>query len=193
MKHLFTLIAICLSQLIFAQSTVQTAIPIESGYSEEKSNISPETSYLYRIITPGNGAIRISLKLLSWNDCSSLDVEVLALNEDSSLSTKSTFSISSEDIGIDTFYIAPCLAADTFYVQIKPYSCGEGTYSFKCEYVPTPVPSDIEPNNTWEEAILINDGETKTGDLNYPYDGDKVDYYKIVLPDDGKINFLTTL
>ena len=42
---------------------------------------------------------------------------------------------------------------------------------------------DNEPNNTWQQASEITNGSTVTGRLGD--DGDNVDCYKIVVPDDG--------
>ena len=47
--------------------------------------------------------------------------------------------------------------------------------------------SDDEPNGTWQQATEITSGSSVTGRLGD--DGDGVDWYKIVVPDEGSITF----
>ena len=67
------------------------------------------------------------------------------------------------------------------------------SYSFKYEVVDTSE-NDAEPNNTFEEALPINQLEEKVGHIGYAQNGssDAFDYYKAILPDDGTLKVYVT-
>lgn len=54
--------------------------------------------------------------------------------------------------------------------------------------------ADPEPNNIWQEALELKSGPAITGQLGYDYlnSTDMVDWYKIVVPDEGSVTFSTT-
>jgi hypothetical protein len=47
---------------------------------------------------------------------------------------------------------------------------------------------DVEPNDTYGQAQLISSGQTVSGALD---DADRTDWYKIVVPEEGKVTFST--
>ncbi|MCW3113043.1 MAG: carboxypeptidase regulatory-like protein [Segetibacter sp.] len=79
-------------------------------------------------------------------------------------------------------------AADTIYFKI---SQANQCFNYKISYklIGTPTDNDVEPNNTFEEATKFNIGDTVKGHIGYVAGNavtDGFDYYKTVLPADGK-------
>ena len=57
-----------------------------------------------------------------------------------------------------------------------------GGYTIKYTFTPNRYRGDVEPNDTYDKAIEIKDGETKTGHLGYLYNTsytDDDDWYKV--------------
>ncbi|HEX8332141.1 MAG TPA: hypothetical protein VF622_05935 [Segetibacter sp.] len=77
-------------------------------------------------------------------------------------------------------------AADSFYFRFE--APGAWSYSFKYDIIDSSE-NDIEPNNTYEASIAINQLEIKKGHINYIKSGisDQYDYYRAVLPTDGSL------
>ena len=86
-------------------------------------------------------------------------------------------------------------AKGTYYIKVKQNGA-EGAYSLRYDFTPTSeeYANDLEPNDDWTQAnTLALDGST-TGHLGYVYynDGDKEDWYKVVIPEDGEMTITTT-
>ncbi len=76
--------------------------------------------------------------------------------------------------------------ADTFYFRFEASTA----FKYKLQYVVVQNSElDAEPNNTFEQAVAINQGITKIGQVGYSSGGirDDYDYYKTVLPKDGTL------
>jgi hypothetical protein len=77
-------------------------------------------------------------------------------------------------------------AADSFYFRMQ----GAGAFSYSLEYDLFDITeNDIEPNNSFEEAISVAIQELKKGHIGYVKNGggDADDFYKTVLPADGSL------
>ena len=83
------------------------------------------------------------------------------------------------------------LGIGTFYMQIHRWS-GHGGYTLKYEFTPVDFAGDEEPNDEWGEASLLKSGETIECKLGYN-DGtgstDDDDWFKIIVPQEGKVEF----
>ncbi|HMW65624.1 MAG TPA: CARDB domain-containing protein [Chitinophagaceae bacterium] len=83
--------------------------------------------------------------------------------------------------------------ADTFYLKLYTYD-NTGTYplinyNFRYQLLDS-TGSDIEPNNDTTTAILMTQGQVKKGHINFKGingEEDGVDFYKAMLPQDGKV------
>ena len=77
-------------------------------------------------------------------------------------------------------------ASDSFYFRFE--SAGAFSYNFSYDIIDTSE-NDVEPNNTFEDAITINRLERKKGHIGYVKSGsgDADDFYKAVLPEDGTL------
>ena len=90
-------------------------------------------------------------------------------------------------------YNVPNVAPGTYYVRVRRYS-GYGTYTLQYIHNPNVHQNDPEVNNEWTQATLIESGVTQQGCLGYHFNGDTddEDWFKIVLPDEGKVTLATT-
>ncbi len=88
----------------------------------------------------------------------------------------------------------PDVSAGTYYLYL-PRRYGYGIYHLTPRFTPTVVDSEPELNDTWQTATLLNDGERQDAHLGHYYNGniykDDVDWFKIVVPEDGKLTFET--
>jgi len=84
------------------------------------------------------------------------------------------------------------LGIGTFYMQVHRWT-GHGGYTLKYEYTRVDFAGDEEPNDEWsEDCALLKSGETiecKLGytDANGVTDDD--DWFKIMVPQEGKVEF----
>lgn len=96
----------------------------------------------------------------------------------------------------DTLIVENCQPGK-YYIRIARGSSwvidnGNGSYQLHYEFTPNPTPGDMEPNNDFDHAIEIKNGETLTGHLGYsyyPYNYDTEDWYKITVTEPGPVFF----
>ncbi len=90
-------------------------------------------------------------------------------------------------------YTVPDVAPGTYYVRVARYS-GYGTYTLQYIHNPNIHKNDPEVNNEWTQATVMESGTIQEGCLGYSYNGDTdgLDWFKIELPDEGKVTFATT-
>ena len=88
----------------------------------------------------------------------------------------------------------PDVSAGTYYLYL-PRRGGYGIYHLTPHFTPVVVDSEPELNDTWQTATLLNDGERQNAHLGYYYNqniyNDNQDWFKIVVPEDGKLTFET--
>ena len=85
------------------------------------------------------------------------------------------------------------LMPGTYYLRIKRWSefCG---YTLQSRFIPNPLATDPEPNDTITQAVQIDPNGTKTGHIGYYAGGvsDIYDYYKVTVPADGELSLSVT-
>lgn len=81
------------------------------------------------------------------------------------------------------------LKAGTYYFLIYGNGPPNVNYSIVCEFTPTSKGNDIEPNDSYEEAALLNPDSPTSGHLGFYGNktSDEKDWYKIVLSDNDQI------
>ena len=88
----------------------------------------------------------------------------------------------------------PDVAAGIYYFKMPRYS-GYGIYHLTPRFTPVVVDSDPELNDTWQTATLLSDCQPQNAHLGYFRNQniykDEVDWFKIVVPEDGKLTFET--
>lgn len=165
------------AQFVYLSDTVYARL----GY--ENAGIADNVDW-YRVSVPENG--RLTFKLFSE---STLSVDNLRLY------TENQVQRNSGGWGNTVIFETPDLAKGTYWLYIPKYY-GYGAYKFIAEFKPFKYTNDIEPNNDYNNALDINEGVKATGQVGYwrlQDIQDPDDWYKINLPNDGKIefNFLT--
>ena len=88
----------------------------------------------------------------------------------------------------------PDVAKGVYYLHLPHYS-GYGIWHLTYRFTPSVVESDPELNDTWQTATLLNDGLRQNAHLGHYYNAstynDNGDWYKIVVPGDGKLTIET--
>ncbi len=88
----------------------------------------------------------------------------------------------------------PDVSAGTYYFYL-PRRYGYGIYHLTPRFTPVVVDSEPELNDTWQTATLLSDCQPQNAHLGYYYNQsvykDNVDWFKIVVPEDGKLTFET--
>ena len=91
-------------------------------------------------------------------------------------------------------YNATNYGAGTYYVNIVRGS-GSGGYTLSYDFTPCPLSNDPEPNDDYQHSSLLESGKTVQGRMGYrdatDYTDNK-DWYKIVVPEEGHIEFMVT-
>jgi len=77
-----------------------------------------------------------------------------------------------------------------YYLKVPLWSLN-GSYTITNTFTPAGYPNDAEPNDLPKQAILIQPTDSLTGRLAYFGNNytDLTDWYKVVIPEDGKIDF----
>ena len=88
----------------------------------------------------------------------------------------------------------PDVARGIYYLHLPHYG-GYGVWHLTYRFTPSPIESDPELNDTWQTASLLTDGVQQTAHLGHYYNQntyiDKADWYKVVVPEDGKLTIET--
>lgn len=84
------------------------------------------------------------------------------------------------------------LQAGTFYIQAVRYG-GSGTYTIFNRFTPAPYTNDPEPNDVYQQALLLNLNSEATGHIGYYKNNftDNVDWWKVTIPYDGSLKIRT--
>ena len=92
-------------------------------------------------------------------------------------------------------FTVPACAPGTYYIRV-PRNGGQGGYTLRYDFTATSsaYPDDNEPNQTYETAKLIKSGVDVTGHMGYYYwdDMDEVDWFKVEVPENGKVKVTIT-
>lgn len=138
----------------------------------------------YRIVVPDNGSVTFDVH--SENTLTIRYISLCPLNDDGASIYERDYIYLND--GEKPFTVTN-VAAGTYYVQLYKEggrSAGEnknyGGYTIKYTFTPNRYRGDVEPNDTYDKAIEIKDGETKTGHLGYLYNKsytDNDDWYKV--------------
>lgn len=93
---------------------------------------------------------------------------------------------------IDSVYRSN-LQAGRYYIRVYPFGANHGSYFLTSSHTPALYASDPEPNNSFEEAVLISADTALTGRLNYVYDNeyDNQDWFAVTMPQNGGLKVTT--
>ncbi|MCB0764976.1 MAG: T9SS type A sorting domain-containing protein [Flavobacteriales bacterium] len=138
---------------------------------------------LYRLLPPEDGMMR-----LTWSgENASVDEATATLT----LSTLTNFIIDSWEVpvgsngspGPDVHQVACIGAGEAYVLRVETDICGT-SYRFNYAIGPPVFANDIEPNNTFEQAIPVPSEDPAEGHINN-FNGDNIDMYQVTMPADG--------
>ena len=159
------------------------------------NNVIDDYDY-YKIATNKDGTIKI-MSAVTFNKCDAFPYIGLSVYDRNQNPIVSNFVPSNTNLGVPgtTYYDTLSLcgkASDTFYVVYNTPTNRSLNYSFKYTLADTSV-NDVEPNNSFVQALPINILDTKRGHIRYSNSGgtDTYDYYKAFSPTDGTIKIIT--
>ncbi len=197
MKKLLLLITALLatSMGLLAQGTSwQTATLISSGQTKTATLDASTTEVWYKINVTTEGKVQLTvtgtedLRFYSYNS-------VIYGFKDDAIITRGHFSGNLTGSYGDTItYQASDVGKGTYYINIKRYS-GSGSFKLKYTFTQCQLSNDPEPNNEYTSASLLQSGSTVQGRLGYRSSDDVTDtqdWYKIVVPEEGQVEFTVT-
>ena len=177
--------------------TWQEAMPLKSGPAVTGQlgytfNGNTDAVDWYKIVVPKEGSVTFSTRTettlrLSW-------LGMYTLNADgNAVDYRNDKYMDAQGKDSTVVYTVPDVAPGTYYVQLKRYN-GYGTYSLQYVHNPNAHENDPEPNNEWAASTLIESGTIQQGCLGYHFNGntDTEDWFRIELPDEGKVTFAAT-
>ena len=140
----------------------------------------------YKLVVPENGTVKVTV--IAHGDLDLNYTTLYALDANKELHNRGNcWGGNDKSNGV---FIVPSCAPGTYYLEIKRNG-GQGGYTIKYNFTPTSstYPNDSEPNDTYEGASLLKNGAETTGQLGYYYwdDRDDVDWYKLVVPENGAV------
>ncbi|MCK5789043.1 MAG: hypothetical protein KAH32_08585, partial [Chlamydiia bacterium] len=88
--------------------------------------------------------------------------------------------------------IAVNLSPGVYYVKLRKLGYNYltyGSYTIYTDFKPVSFPGDIEPNDTYKNADVLELNKQNSGNLGSRRDGkwDNYDYWKIIIPEDGRL------
>ena len=177
--------------------TWQEAMPLKSGptitgqlgYNYHNST---DTEDWYRIDVPKEGSVVFSTKTETTLRLYTLGM--YTLNGDSTgVNFRNDKNMDGGGIDTTVVYEVPDCKPGTYYVRLRRDS-GYGTYALQYVHNPNAHANDPEPNDLWELGTVIESGATQEGCLGYNFHNntDAEDWFKIELPDEGKVTFAAT-
>ncbi|MEJ5351543.1 MAG: T9SS type A sorting domain-containing protein [Melioribacteraceae bacterium] len=135
------------------------------------------------VVLPQDGSLYVEVN--STND---LDIDLYIYDIDG------TTSIASYDISVgqkeSTHHNA--LKAGKYFIKAVRYR-GSGSYTIFNRFTQAPYLNDSEPNDSFENALLLNLNSESTGHIGY-YQAlvvDNLDWWKVVIPHDGSLKIRT--
>ncbi|MFZ4057265.1 MAG: CARDB domain-containing protein [Ferruginibacter sp.] len=176
-----------------------TALPTnenqtQAGHVKYASNGSFDDADYYATKLPNDGTIKIVVQATNMS-CSN-NQWIYLYGYDSRKGSGNIFekyvannsSVAAGQTIYDTIQLCG-RAVDSFYLRF----IASGAFKYQWSYEMTNTGgNDVEPNNDFTTALLINETEQKVGHVKYASNGifDENDYYKTKLPKDGTIKLM---
>ena len=166
----------------------QTATEVNNGQTVNSQLSDTKGPDWYKIVVPDEGIVKVSVA--TEQSLRAGNIYVYALGADGELHSHGQRDMDSYGSGDLVVLEIPDMAPGTYYIQQNHYG-GYGGYQLKYEFIANTHGADPEPNNEWTAGSLLTSGQTVEGRLGYYYfnDQDKVDWYKIEVPDEGMVRF----
>ena len=177
-------------------SLLQSGTTVQGRLGYRTSDDVLDTDDWYKIVVPEEGHVELIVT------ATATATENLTLSTYSSvvygLKSNGLYSrgnISAPGYSNDTItYQATDIGKGTYYIKINRYG-GCGGYRLSYKFTPCSLAADPEPNNDYEHSSLLESGKTVEGRLGHRTSDDVLDtddWYKIVVPEEGKIELVVT-
>jgi hypothetical protein len=179
-------------------NSFETALPIvenqtKQGHIGYRLNGTYDRKDYYKTYLQNDGSFKLMVKAKNvWQGNGYLYLRVYdGRNAAGQILEKHiAYNTSSTTITFDTTIIK-VRARDSIYFTLET----DEAFDYDVKYTITDIPAyDVEPNNSFEDAIIIAENQTKLGHLSYRYNGtyDRKDYYKTYLQNDGSFKLMIT-
>ena len=193
MKKLFLLLTVMLatSMSLLAQGTSwQTATLINSGATKTGTLDGTTTEVWYKINVTTEG--HVDLVATSTGTLTlSTGSTVYGFKNNATYSRGSFTGATGTYSDVNISYHATDVGKGTYYIRIARYG-GAGSYTLKYTFTPCALSNDPEPNNDYQSSSQLQSGATVQGRLGHRTSDDVTDtedWYKIVVPEEGHIEF----
>lgn len=183
-----TLCLVSLSpSLLFAQSTVDTALVLAVNGSASGSLDGTANTDWWKVTVPSDGKLVVSTQAASGSD--QLTIMLWMYDQNGTGEIKSYNGGWGVNTSVNFDYLLP----GTYYIKAVRWT-GAGTYTITSAFTPTALPVETEPNDTVEGAQTIPLNGTDTGHLGFYGNGytDTVDWWEVTILKDGKLVVETT-
>ncbi|HUH75263.1 MAG TPA: hypothetical protein VLZ75_12790, partial [Chitinophagales bacterium] len=169
----------------FSEAVLISSNQLVKGRLGYSGTTSDNYDYFYSIL-PDDGTLRVYVDKVNTSNSADADFNLYVYNKNQG--SIGSYSDNNKPVGelpTDTLDIF-CVKGDTVYFRLNGSS---GCFSYTMRYeMLSPPKGDIEPNNTFEEAVYIEEKEIVPGRIGYSNVGeDSYDYFYSVLPDDGTL------
>ena len=193
MKKLFLLLTVMLatSMSLLAQGTSwQTATLISNGQTKTGTLDNNNTVAWYKITVTQEG--HVDLVATSTGTLTlSTGSTVYGLKNDATYSRGTFTGATGTYSDVNISYHATDVGKGTYYIRIARYG-GAGSFTLKYTFTPCALSNDPEPNNDYQSSSQLQSGATVQGRLGHRTSDDVTDtedWYKIVVPEEGHIEF----
>ena len=174
-----------------SSSQLQSGATVQGRLGHRTSDDVTDTEDWYKIVVPEEG--HIEFRAISTENLTlSTSGTVVYGFKNNGIYSRGSFTGATGTYSDDTItYQATNVGKGTYYVRINRYG-GSGGYRLYYKFTPCPLAADPEPNNDYEHSSLLESGATVQGRLGHRTSDDVTDtedWYKIVVPEEGHIEF----
>ena len=173
-----------------SSSQLQSGATVQGRLGHRTSDDVTDTEDWYKIVVPEEGHIEFRAISTENLTLSTSGTVVYGFKNNGTYS-RGSFSGSGTYSDDTITYQATNVGKGTYYVRINRYG-GSGGYRLYYKFTPCPLAADPEPNNDYEHSSLLESGATVQGRLGHRTSDDVTDtedWYKIVVPEEGHIEF----
>lgn len=169
---------------LYTSPTIFAINSSTTGHIGYRYNQDSDTSDYFKVTVPASG-------LLTWTITSHNGANVYAELMDGNGTTELAGNYTTST----ATYSKDGLATGDYYILIRTFYDYEfAPYTLSNSFTPSPLANDSENNNTALIGVVLPMNSSVTGQIGYQYNSvrDSADYYKVVLPVDGKFTWSIT-
>ena len=172
-------------------SLLQDAVA-QSGHLGYEYYNSTDVVDWYKIVVPADGKLTFQTKSDITLRLATLELYPMR-SDGSGVDWRTQKDMDGYNKDTTVVFEVPNVSAGTYYVKMNRYN-GYGSYLLTYYFTSHSEAADPEPNNEWSQALDLKSGPAITGQLGYDFHNstDVVDWYKIVVEDEGSLTFSTS-